>query len=333
MPLPIDRGLFKLDFFDHHAILGVAVDAEVKDVRKRYLKIARSLHPDSFPTASESDKQQATEFLSKLVNPAYEKLSQDRERQEYTVVLRLKGQQLARQQGSTEVVSELAKQLANAKDFDEFYKSSIQQLAEKQYQTLSQSLYITGEISELNLMYLIRKYGQAAGSAPSTGKPLSMQNPSASSPTSSSGSTSSSSSTSSSGSASSSSSASSSGSTSSQRVSQADQSYRRAEELVARDNIAKAILELREALQFEPNNARCHALLGKIYMKQNQPTMAKIHINKALQIDPAEPVALQAKQQLDKADATKAGSQSTANSKKPDKPSGGLFGLFGRNKK
>ena len=47
MSLKIDRGLFKYDFIDHHAILCVPVDADVKDIRKRYLQIARRLHPDS----------------------------------------------------------------------------------------------------------------------------------------------------------------------------------------------------------------------------------------------------------------------------------------------
>jgi preprotein translocase subunit Sec63 len=47
MSWKIDRGLFKYDFIDYHAILCVSVDADVKDIRKRYLKIARRLHPDS----------------------------------------------------------------------------------------------------------------------------------------------------------------------------------------------------------------------------------------------------------------------------------------------
>ncbi|NET50396.1 MAG: J domain-containing protein, partial [Merismopedia sp. SIO2A8] len=46
MALKIDRGLFNTDFTDHHAVLGVPIDASSKDVRKRYLRIARRLHPD-----------------------------------------------------------------------------------------------------------------------------------------------------------------------------------------------------------------------------------------------------------------------------------------------
>jgi len=76
MSFKIDSGLFKFNFTDHHAVLGVPVDAEFKDIRKRYLKIARCLHPDSCSAQSEADKQRANQLLSKLVNPAYENFSQ-----------------------------------------------------------------------------------------------------------------------------------------------------------------------------------------------------------------------------------------------------------------
>ncbi len=87
MSLRIDRGLFKYDFIDHHAVLCIPVDADVKDIRKRYLAIARLLHPDTNSAASASEKQLSSEFLSKLVNPAYEKLSAERTRAEYMIVL------------------------------------------------------------------------------------------------------------------------------------------------------------------------------------------------------------------------------------------------------
>ena len=47
MLLKIDGGLFIYDFIDHHAILCVPVNAEFPEIRKRYLQIARHLHPDS----------------------------------------------------------------------------------------------------------------------------------------------------------------------------------------------------------------------------------------------------------------------------------------------
>src|SRR3712207_6925717 len=57
----------------------VPVDADVKEIRKRYLDIARRLHPDTCKAASDAEKQLAGELLSKLVNPAYKILSRSEE--------------------------------------------------------------------------------------------------------------------------------------------------------------------------------------------------------------------------------------------------------------
>lgn len=313
MSLQINQGLFKVDFADHYAVLGIPVDSEIKDIRKRYLKIARSLHPDSLSSASETEKQQATEILSKLVNPAYEKLSQEQEWTEYGIVLRLKGQQLGRQAEAIAGVGELATQLISAKNLEEAYKTSVQSLAETQYQNLNELLGTIGQISELNLVYLVRKHGQLEASSqmrqPVTaqvGHPHPANPPSTFTPV------------------------------TAPKTSPIEQSYRRAEEFLNRDNLAGAILELRDALQIDPNNARCHGLLGLIYLRQNQPTMAKIHVNKALQIDPTETNALKTRQQLEKGTPAKAGAKPGVNNSKnnkPDKPGGGLFGLFGGKKK
>lgn len=56
MSFKIKSGLFKFDLTDHHAILGVPVDADFKDIRKRYLQIARRLHPDSCGAKTETAK-------------------------------------------------------------------------------------------------------------------------------------------------------------------------------------------------------------------------------------------------------------------------------------
>ena len=42
------HGLFKFDYTDYHAILGVSLDAEFAEVRKRYMRLARRLHPVSY---------------------------------------------------------------------------------------------------------------------------------------------------------------------------------------------------------------------------------------------------------------------------------------------
>ncbi|NJN87247.1 MAG: J domain-containing protein [Leptolyngbyaceae cyanobacterium SL_7_1] len=48
MAFNIEQGLFSPEFTDHHAILGVPVNADPKEIRKQYLKIVRRLHPDGF---------------------------------------------------------------------------------------------------------------------------------------------------------------------------------------------------------------------------------------------------------------------------------------------
>jgi tetratricopeptide (TPR) repeat protein len=204
-------------------------------------------------------------------------------------------------------------------------------LADKQYEHLDQVLEITGQISELNMIYLMRKEGQSTvgASEPTkkaiyTGSNLPDSSQSSVRPT-----------------------TRPTPQPQVQRESIADQYYRRAEEYAAKNNFAQAVLELRDALQIEPRNSRCHALLGMVYLRRNQATMAKIHFNKALEIDPENALAKQGKQRLEqvqkghgKASGAAATSAKVAAPKpatKPNKPSdqsgGGLFGLFGGKKK
>jgi curved DNA-binding protein CbpA len=307
MSFQIQRGFFALDFTDHYAILGIAIDTETKDLRKRYLKVARRLHPDSCSAESEADKQIAEQLLSKLVNPAWEGLAQEKARTEYDVLLKLKAQGAA-QQGSVEVAGALAQQLQTATNPDHFYQTALQELVDRQYQQLDQALEITAQLSELNLVYAIRKNGKNIGggarkpvttSGASAGTGNAAQ-PKAAPP----------------------------------KESLVDQYYRRAEGFAAKGNFTQATLELRDALKIEPNNSRCHSLMGTVYLKQNQPTMAKIHFNKALEINPNDEAAKEGKQKLEQTNKTT--SQTTAKPAKKDdrsQSSGGLFGgLFGKKK-
>ena len=320
MSFQIERGLFFLDFIDYHAVLGVPVEAEIKDIRKRYLKIARRLHPDSAAADTEMARQHASDLLSKLVNPAWEKLSQERDRTEYMIMLKLKGQQGVRQQSELEF-SNLAKQLSTAANPDHFYANALKDLAEKQYENLDQVLELTAQLSELNLAYLMRK--ESMGEL-KTGDKKPLYTPNASqqavndpAPTS---------------------------TPTSARESQADQYYRRAESYFAKGNFAQATLELREALQADPNNGRCHSLMGMIYLRQKQGTMARIHFDKALQLDPQDTMAHQGKKLLGQlqnqtnsatgaATNVKTPPKGTPTKKPDDKAGGGLFGLFGGKKK
>lgn len=318
MSFKIEQGLFNLDFTDYHAILGIPVDAGPNDIRKQYLKIVRRLHPDSSANENEEDRKRASELLSKMVNPAYEKLSQEKNYTEYLVLLKLKGQQAQRQQETVLLTSSPARELAASSDIQTAYKATLKKLTDKQYENLSDTLDITGQISELNLVYLMRRDGQVE--VPNTQGQSSTQSaarPTAPTPT-----------------------------TPKKPAppskAQLVEAYlRRASEFESKQDFPKAILELREAIQIDPQNSMTHSRLGMVYLKNKQLTMAKIHFNKALEINPEDEVALAGRNRVDpsaqseKSQATKGkpAAKAPAKGKKPDQSGGGLFGLFGGKKK
>lgn len=309
--MKIDQGLFKLDFSDHHAILGIPVNTPPKDVRKRYLKIARKLHPDSLRSASEEEKQQASEFLSKLVNPAYETLNQEKLATEHALVLRMKGQQLS-QQSPPDLASEAARQLLSSSNVEHAYVTALKPLAEQQYESLSDFVSITGQISELNLAYVVRTAGENKSTAPAT-KPAA---------------------TSGQGNQKQSASA---ASTSTpppppppRRESILERYLSRAKTMEDKGDYAQAILELRDALQAYPQSAICHRQLAGVYLKAGQPTMAKVHVKRALAIKPDDEIAQAIQKRLSRENG-----QATRDNKasQAGKSRSGLFGLFGGKKK
>ncbi|MEA5503044.1 J domain-containing protein [Halotia wernerae UHCC 0503] len=313
MSLRIDRGLFKYDFIDHHAILCVPIDADVKDIRKRYLQIARRLHPDSSAITTAMEKQLASELLSKLVNPAYETLSGERTRTEYIIVLSQMGKRLVQESASVELNSDLSRQLAAAPNIDLLYKTAIAKIAVTQYDSLQQSIQVIAQISELNLVYLMRSAGKVYTAPPSakptgnSGTPKSNTAPPPA-PV--------------------------------KEDSPAEQYIRRAQSLIEKNQFAQAKVELQDALRLEPKNSQCHSLIALVYLKQNQLKMAKIHFDNALKLDPNDQAALTWKPKIEKAlgkqsSGSKVTSPPQTGTKQPDKSGGGgLFGgLFGGKKK
>ncbi|HLO49073.1 MAG TPA: tetratricopeptide repeat protein [Kamptonema sp.] len=322
MSFQITKGLFKFDFTDQHAILGVPLDAEFNDIRKRYMKIVRRLHSDTCPFESQADKDKANEFLSKVVNPAYNKFSKESDRKEYGLLVDMIAKRTVKEQKTLQLESEAAKQLTTAKDFQETYKKTLAELAEKQYESIGNSLDIIAQISELNMVYLLRKEQKGPVA---TSQPQQASNPAATATTPAK--------------------AAPPPPPPKAQDSFVEQACRRVEGLIATKNYAKAILELKEALNRDPKHSKSHALLGMCYLEQKQATMAKIEIKKALELNPQEPTALEAKKKLDQstaqpATATKGQKPGTkpqsnagkpASGKKTDPPkSGGFFGgLFG----
>ncbi len=325
MSFQIKQGLFKFDFTDYHAVLGVPIDASIEEISKRYrLYLARRLHPDSCGANNEIEKKMATQLFSKLVSPAYSKLSHEREKAEYGVLLKRTGQRLIQEPNKIELLTEAAKQLAKAGDLDNAYHTALNHLAQNQYESLNQVLNLIGQISELNLVYLLRKESKGIRPAANPASPA-QASPSTTG-----------------------------GSTPNRSVAQQgmiDSYCRRAEDLIKLNDLARAKSELQSALKLDPNSSRAHGLMGMIYIKQNQPTAAKSHINKALQLNPQEPIALEAKKKLEPGSGTTGGKPAAPpkaqsgggkaapppkpGQKPPDKSGGGGFfgGLFGGGKK
>ncbi|PZO40028.1 MAG: J domain-containing protein [Pseudanabaena frigida] len=153
----IDRGIGQYDFNDYYAVLGLPLTAEASHVRKRYLLIAKCLHPDVHGRTS-TEKQVATQYLSKLVNPAYNVLSQERERTEYSAILKLLGKRLMKRNQKFSPQSDIAKKyLISAKDIN--YEQTIQAIASSQYQDLNRALENIGLLSELNLVHILLQEG------------------------------------------------------------------------------------------------------------------------------------------------------------------------------
>ncbi len=300
MSFQLERGLFQFDFTDRHAIIGVSVNADEKNIRERYQAVARSLHPDSGKWKTDADKQLAVQLFSRLVTHAYGQLSKSSQLQEQTIMLDLLAKRLVEQSSSIQIIDPLCQQLyQSGTDFEQIYGQLLTQLAAEQYTELAKSVQVINQISELNMVYLLRKQLQsvrstppvaAAAAAPVTGA-IKENN-----------------------------------SGDIAKASSVEGALRRAEDRMTRQNWVQAVQELREVILSEPNNANAHALLGMVYLRQQQMTMAKISINKALQLAPKDPKVLQVKQEFDRASNPAASAKTAAK-----KPREGIFGMFGGN--
>jgi tetratricopeptide (TPR) repeat protein len=342
MSFVIKNGLFRLNVTDYHAVLGVSLDADAKEIRLKYLKIVQMLHPDR----CKSDvirKELASEILSKLVNPAYEHLSRKQSFAEHQLILTQIGKRLAEKKEQLNVTSESAQELLKASDRVELvYPGLLKNLAEQEYQYLEKITDNIGVISELHLVYLALKQGKGINREERVATPAKPKEEAAVKPTvevapqpkpetpiQSNPAV-----------------------ASSNAVNDKEQDeeaaikdriaayIRRANEYIAHGSYTQAISELKYGLKLDPHHATCHALIGKAYLEQKQITMAKVHINKAFDANDRDSMIIELKKQLDKLDPNRskpetAKSEKTANDKSKSKSTtSGIFGgLFGTKKK
>jgi curved DNA-binding protein CbpA len=320
MSFQLTQGLAEFGYPDHYAVLGLEVDASAGDIRKRYMKLARLLHPDS---SGDMDKALASQILSKWVNPAYQVLSQEKERTDYCLLLKLVGQRANLEYDTSRLASTFSQDLLKAEDYATFYQSALQSLVESQYSPLDGAVTVVEQISELNLVFLLRRENVRSYPGGRSTNPGSSQNnvvpepisPNASvevkmkEPAE---------------------------QTTSATDNYVRQYVRRADELIAKNLFPGARQELQDALKLDPQNSHCHALMGEVYLRQNQPKMAKVHLTQALKLDPKNAMALDGMNKLKKLEAqaaktaqpmaktTQAGAKTTERR--------GLFGLFGGKK-
>lgn len=300
MSFQLDRGLFQFDFTDRHAILGVGINTKEVDIRARYQAVARLLHPDSGNWKTDADRQLAVQLFSRLVTHAYGTLSRASQREEHTMMLELIGKRLVEEGNKIQITAPVCQQLyQSGDDFELVYDRLLTEIVAKQYQSLAESVDVINQISELNLVYLLRKQLQSVRSTPpsasngavaGTGKGTTGSEPS--------------------------------------KTSSVEGALRRAEDYLSKKNWTYAIQELRDSISTEPGNARAHALLGLAYLRQQQTTMAKLSINKAFQLDPKHPQVIQIKQEFDRATTSGAAANGKVAPKKANegKMFGGFFG-------
>lgn len=298
-------------FSDPFAVLGVSITADDRRVLTRYRRVAKLLHPDSQTSADEATKALASQLLARLVNPAYQKLKQEKGRAENAALVRFKVRRMVREAPllpRSELACELLQLPVN--EVDVFYEQAISKLAETQYSPPTQFEGITQQIIELNLVYSQLKMGETLIREKRTGvvaaveaKPIQFTPPVSDPPV---------------------------------TENYAQRHYRRAQEYMKKSNWKQAIQELRDAIKIESNKSEYYALLGAAYWCQNLPGMAKVYVNQALKLNPRDHLARQYAAKLGIsiiADDVRQNGNPTTNQRKSDNAKGGgLFGFF-RSKK
>ncbi len=301
-------------FTDPFAVLGVSVTADDRRVQKRYRSVAMRLHPDRFVDADEVTKDITGKLLARLVNPAYEKIQQEKGRKEHLALLRLKVRRLTRE-GPLSPKSQIARELMQCpvSDVDVFYEQAIAKLADSQFDPYDQFNDTTEQLLELNLVYLQLKMGDLGVQEKRTGlvagseaKPIQFA-PAPANPE-------------------------------VMTESYDQRHYRRAQEYAKKRAWSQVVQELRDAIKIKADKSEYHSLLGIAYLNLEKPLpgMAKVHLKRALELNPSDAYAqkfgpklglvVPASTHQNNGKQASHGTKATSQSIKR----GGLFGLFGK---
>jgi tetratricopeptide (TPR) repeat protein len=288
--LGISRGVASYKVDDHFAILGVAIDTDATQIRRKFLKIAKILHPD-VAAYSPAEKELATKYFAKLVSPAYQILTDDRERAEYFIALRHLAQALKQSAPTLKLRSELARQFLQHPHPSNYLKA-VSEIANLQYRSLDKLLDYTADLSELNLVYLMTQETLSQTSRSTSHSQASedetiVQDPS---------------------------------------QLKVERGMQLAEMYISKKLWTEAMVELKTLTKLAPNNSKAHALMGVVYTNQNLAVMAKTCFQKALNLDPKNPIALKYMNQGGGAQPKVASASAKQPPKKDEKKGGGWFG-------
>ncbi len=287
-------------FSDPYAVLGLSVTADDRRVLKRYRAVAKLFHPDCYLNSDAEIRRAATQIFAHLVNPAYQKLKQEKSRAECLATLRLRVRHMNREEPLTPQSTSAQRLLKTpTAELDMFYEQAVTELSESQCQAIDQFEQCTHQLSELNLVYLRLKMGEPVIREKRSGiVPVQTVTPAAHIPLA--------------------------VESEIQAVNYAQRHYQRAQEYMKKGNWAMAKRELQDAIRIENTKSEYHTLLAITYLMQNLPTMAKVHLRQALKLNPKDAIAQKYAKKLD----IKIENAAQPSQKNPS--SGGLFGMFSR---
>lgn len=265
---------------DPYAAVGISVTAEDRRILKRYRQVAKLLHPDSLAGQDETTKVFANQVLSRIINPAYQRLKQEKTRSESLATMRFRVRRLARTE-QLNPTFESAKQLLRIPEaeIEVFYENALTQLAESQFDSPETFATALEQLSQLNTVFLRRKMGdivireKRTGLVASTPAKRSEAEPAEADPP---------------------------------AINYAEKYGIRARAYLNQQNYEMAVQELREALKLEPNNAEFHSMLGQAYYVRKQYGMAKAHLKRAGQLNPNHPII---QKYLEKIDGAQSGTK------------------------
>ncbi len=328
---------------DPYAVLGISIAADDKRILKQYRHIAKRLHPDRYVGHDQATQDYVGQLVARVINPAYEKLKQEKNRAEVIALLRLQAKHM-KQAGQFVPTSDVARELMRQPTqlAVMFYEQQVAALAIMQYQSFDQIERMIQQLRELNWVYLQLKMGDAADqreqctglmshreTTPAIAE-LRYAQPSSATASSATASSATSLATSLTTSLTtslvtgltSSQSSQSLSPTTSQNV-YAMRHYDRAQQYMKKGAYDPAIQELKDALRMEATRSEYHALLGYAYFCNNLPGMASVYSRQALKLNPDDPLAKKMAQKLNLYPPTIATATAPVKRRR-------LFGLFNR---